>query len=100
MNDPTPILERARRRSNTTGKSGVVATTTRRCAYVLALVLLFLTVGVGSTLSREPGGHGFALQATGDPAWADTSVGADLERADECCYYEGAISTRARFKTH
>jgi hypothetical protein len=100
MNDPTPILERARRRSNTTGKASVMATTTRRCACVLALVLLFLTVGVGSTPSRESGGRGFTLQTTSNPAWADTLADADSDRADECGYYEGALSTRARFKTH
>jgi hypothetical protein len=100
MNDQTSILERARRRSNTTGKAGVMASTTRRCACVLALGLLFLTVGVGSTPSRGTGGQAFTLQATGDPAWADTLADADLERADESGYYEGALSTRARFKTH
>lgn len=99
MNEPTPILERARWRGNTTGKAGVIATT-RRCACVLALVLFFLTVGVGSAPSRETGGQGFPLQAAGDPAWADTLADTDLERADECGYCEGAPSTRARFKTH
>ena len=100
MNEPTSILERARWRSNTTGKAGLTATTTRRCACVLALVLLFLTVGVGSTPSRETGAQWFTLQATGDPARADTLSDADLERGNEGGYYVGALSTRARFKTH
>ena len=95
MNDPTSILERARRRSNTTGKEGVMATTTRRCACVLALVLLFLTVGVESTPGRETGAQGFTLQTTSKPARADTLAGADPELVDE-----GTLSTRTRHKTH
>jgi len=77
MNDPTSILERARRRGDAAGKSGVVAATTRRCACVLTLVLLFPTIGVGSTPGRETGAQGFTLQTASKSAWADTSAGAD-----------------------
>jgi hypothetical protein len=87
-------------------------TTTRRCVCVLALVLLFLAVGVGSLPSREAGAqeslpllpiffdHGLTVQTMGDPAWADPLAGADQERMEACGCHEGVISTRARFKTH
>ena len=58
MNDPTSILEQARRRGGAAGKGGVVATTIRRCACVSALILLLLTIGVGSMPSRETGSTG------------------------------------------
>ena len=97
MNNPTSILEQAQRRIGAAGKWGAMVTTTRRCVCALALMLLFLAVGVGSALSGEARtqeslplvpnlfDYGLTLQTMGNPAWADTLTGADQ---------------RARFKTH
>jgi len=84
MNDPTTILEQARRK-------GVMAA--KRCVCMLALVLLFLAASVGGVPNRETGGQELTLQFMGGPALADTLASADQD-------YEGMLSTRARHKTH
>jgi hypothetical protein len=93
MNDPTSILEQSRRRNDAAGKRGIVAATARRCASVLALVLLFLTMGVGSMPSLETGARGLTLKTTSKPARADTFV-------DQGGHYQDLLSTRTRHKTH
>jgi hypothetical protein len=112
LNTPTSILEQAQRRIGAAGKWGAMVTTTRRCVCVLALVLLFLAVGVSSVPSHEARAqkslpllpilfdYGLTVQSMGDPAWADALAGADQERMKACGCYEGVFSTRARFKTH
>ena len=55
----------------TTGERA--AATTRRFAGMLALVLLFSTIGVGRDLGT--GAQGFAQQVAARPAQADTPAG-------------------------
>jgi hypothetical protein len=98
MNDPTSILGQVRRQGEGARKGGVAAATARRGACVLALILLFLTVG--GVPGRETGAQGFALQATSKPARADTLAGANQDLVDDDAYYEGQLSTRTRHKTH
>lgn len=89
MNDPTSILGHLRQQG---GARKGTAATARRGACVLALVLLFLTVG--SVPGRETGSQGFALQATSKPARADTLADQELVDGGEL------LSTRTRHKTH
>jgi len=84
MNDPLTVLEQARRRR-------VMAM--KRCVCVSALILLFLAALVGGVPNIETGGQESTLQFGGRPALADTLASADQ-------YYDGIISTRARFKAH
>ena len=112
MNDLTLVLEQARRQGDVAGERGVKATAIRRCACVLALILLFLTVGVGrvpdhettaqelSSLKLIPLDYGLTLETRIDTASADTLAAANQEKIEEPGSYAGAISTRARFKTH
>jgi hypothetical protein len=66
----------------TTGERA--AATTRRFACVLALVLLFSSIGVGRDLVNGPQ----ELQVAARPAQADTTAG------------ENPLSTMTRHKTH
>jgi hypothetical protein len=91
MNGPTSILEQSRRRNDAAEKWGMVATTARRCA--LALVMLFLTTGVGSMPSLETEARGLTLQTASKAARADTLL-------DEGGYHQDLLSTRTRHKTH
>ncbi len=109
MNNPTSVAEQAQRRTDAAGKRGGMMTTARRCAYVMALILMLLVGGVPrnearaqESLTLEPGlfVHGLTLPTMGKPASADTLAGADQELVDECSSYEGVLSTRARHKTH
>jgi hypothetical protein len=96
MNDPTSILGHLRQQGGVSRKG--TAATARRGACVLALILLFLIVG--SVPGRETGAEGFALQATSNPAQADTLAGTSQELADGDEVCEGLLSTRTRHKTH
>jgi hypothetical protein len=112
MCTPTSILEQAQRRIGAPGKWGAMLATTRRCVCVLALMIMFLAVGVGSVPSREAGalrslpldpilfGYGLTAQTGGNAAWADTLADADQGRMEACGCFDGVLSTRARFKTH
>jgi len=73
------------------------AATTRRFAFVLALVLLFSTLGVGSKPVFGTGAQEFALQVAPRPAQADTPTG---EMTDGKDYRENQLSTMTRHKTH
>ena len=75
----------------------VRAATTRRFACVLALVLLFSTLGIGSKPVFGTGAQGFALQVTARPAQADTPT---REIVDGNGYHENLLSTMTRHKTH
>jgi len=66
-----------------------VTTTTRRCACVLALVLLFLTTGSGSMPNLGTGAQGIELRMASKPALAD-----------EGSYSGELVSVRTRHKTH
>jgi hypothetical protein len=77
----------------TTGERA--AATTRRFACVLALVLLFSSIGVGRDLGT--GAQGFASQVAASPAKADTPAG---EPVDGDGYHENLLSTMTRHKTH
>ena len=111
MNDPTLITEQVNRRISAAGKRGGMMTTTRRCACVTALTLLFLVLGFGGvrsetraqeSLTLEPGifDHGLTLPTVGEPASANTLAGVDQKLVDECDCYGGMVSTRARYETH
>ena len=107
MDDPTSVLGRAQHRIGATRKARAVVSAIRHCACMLVLVLLFLTVGVGGvpdygTAPQEPAplDYGWTLEASVDPASADTLSDADLEQIQKSSSYEGRLSTRARFKTH
>jgi hypothetical protein len=76
----------------TTGERA--ATTTRWFACVLALVLLFSVLGVGSMPDLRTGARGFALVR---PAQAATPTG---EMVDGNGYHEDLLSTMTRHKTH
>ncbi len=93
MNDPTSILEQARRLGDAQKGRDIVATTTRRCACVLALVLLFLISGFGSMPNLGSGAQGLELRAASEPAQAETL-------ANEGGYNEESLSVRTRHKTH
>jgi hypothetical protein len=67
--------------------------TQRRCACVLALVLLFLTAGVGGMPNLGTGAQGIELRMASKPAQAETL-------ANEGGYSERSLSTRTRHKTH
>ena len=73
------------------------AATTRRFACVLALVLIFTTLGVGSKPVFGTGERGLALQVAARPAQADTPTG---EMVDGKGYRENQLSTMTRHKTH
>jgi hypothetical protein len=75
----------------TTGERA--ATTARRFACVLALVLLFSTLGVASVPVPRTGAEGVAPR----PAQADTPDG---ETVDGNGYHENLLSTMTRHKTH
>ena len=77
----------------TTGERA--ATTTRRFACVLTLVLLFSSIGVGRDLGT--GAQGSALQVAARPAQADTPDG---KLVDGDGYHENLLSTMTRHKTH
>jgi hypothetical protein len=53
MNDPTSVAEQAQRRTDAAGKLRGMMTTTRRCACVTALILVFVVIGVGGMPSSE-----------------------------------------------
>ena len=69
------------------------ATTARRFACVLALVLLFSTLGAASVPVSRTGTEGVAPR----PAQADTPDG---ETVDGNGYHENLLSTMTRHKTH
>jgi hypothetical protein len=73
------------------------ATTTRRFACVLVLVLLFSTLGIGSMPDLGNGAQGFVLRGAARAAHADTSTG---EIVDGNGYQDNLLSTRTRHKTH
>ena len=73
------------------------ATTTRRSACVLALVLLFSTLGIGTMPDLGNGAQGFVLRGAARAAHADTSTG---EVVDGNGYRETLLSTMTRHKTH
>ncbi len=75
----------------------VRAATTRRFACVLALVLLFSTLGVGSKPVSGTGAQVFALHIAAGPARADTPTG---EVVDGNGHRENLLSTMTRHKTH
>jgi hypothetical protein len=112
MNDPTSVAEQAKRRTDAAGKLRGMMTTTRRCACVTALILVFLVTGVGGmpssetrvqeSLTLEPGlfVHGLTLPTLSKSASADTLAGADQELMNECGAFECVLLTRARHKTH
>jgi hypothetical protein len=112
MNKPTSVLGQARRRISPAGKRGEMVTIARRCVRALALILVFLVIGVGGmpssetraqgSLTLEPGlfVHGLTLPTVGKSASADTLAGADQKLMDECGGCEGVLWTRARHKTH
>lgn len=103
MDDPTSALGRAQHRIGAARRERAVVTAMRHCACMLVLVLLLLTAGVGGvpdygTAPQEPTplDYGWTLEASVDPASADTLSDADQESNS----YGGTLSTRARFKTH
>ena len=112
MNDLTPVLGQAQQRIGAARKPRAAVTATRRCACMLVLMLLFLTVGAGGVADYEtaaqeaaplkliPLDYGLRLETSVDPASADTLSDADQEQIQESGSYEGALSTKARFKTH
>ena len=79
----------------TTGERA--ATTARRFACVLALVLLFSTLGSASVPVPRTGAEGVAPQVVPGPAQADTPDG---EMVDGNGYHENLLSTMTRHKTH
>jgi hypothetical protein len=93
MTDPTSILEQTRRRGVVKEGRNAVTTATRRGACVLALVLLFLTTGVGSMPNLVTGSQGLEFQAASKPAQAETLT----NRGN---YSEGLLSASTRHKTH
>ena len=93
MNEPTSILEQARRQGNTRKRRDVVTTATRRGACVLALTVLLLATGVWSMPNVGTGAQGLELRVAGKPAGAETL-------ADEGGYSEESLSVRTRHKTH
>jgi hypothetical protein len=93
MNEPTSILEQARRQGDTRKIRDVATAATRRGAAVLALVVLFLTTGVGSIPTLETGAQGLELGTASKPARAETPTG-------EGAYSEELPSVRTRHKTH
>jgi hypothetical protein len=93
MNEPTSILEQARRRGNSRKRRDVATAATRRGAAVLALVVLLLTTGVGSMPNMETGAQGLELGMASKPARAETPT-------DEGAYSEELLSVRSRHKTH
>ena len=95
MNGPTSILGQVPKQGGGARKEGLAAATARRSAGVVALMLLFLTVGIGSVPDRDTGAGEFTLQATTKPAQADTLAGTDQDLVDE-----DLLSTRTRHKTH
>ena len=68
-----------------------MTTTAKRCACVLALVLLFLTTGGGGMPNL--GAQGIELRMTGKPARAETLT-------DKGGYSEELLSVSTRHKTH
>ena len=112
MDDPTSALGRTQQRIGATRRERTVVTAMRRCACMLVLVLLLLTVGVGGVpdygtapqeaapLELFPLDYGWTLEASVDPASADTLSATDQEQLQESDSYGGRLSTRARFKTH
>ena len=70
-----------------------MTTTTRRGACVLALVLLFLTTGIGILPTPGTGEQDPELRLESKPAQAETPSG-------EGDYSEGSLSVRTRHKTH
>jgi hypothetical protein len=93
MNDPTCIREQARQWGDAEEKRAFLAATARRCACVLALVILFLTTGVGSVPNPGTGEQGLELRMASKPARAETL-------ADGGVYYKELLSARTRHKTH
>ena len=93
MNDPTSILEQARRRGDAKEGRNVVTTATRRGACVLALVLLFLTTGVGSMPNLVTGAQGLEVRAASSSARAETLK-------NEGNYSEEIRLATMRHKTH
>lgn len=112
MDDPTSVLGRTQPRIGAARKERAVVSAIRRCACMLVLVLLFLTVGVGGVpdygtapqeaapLKLLPLDYGLTLEASVDRASADTLSAADQEQIQESDSFGGRLSTRARFKTH
>jgi hypothetical protein len=95
MNDPNSVAEQARRRPDAARKRGGMMTTARRCAYVTALILVFLVMGVGGEARAQE------LPTVERATSADTLARADQELVDECGCYEGKFSTSLiRHKTH
>jgi hypothetical protein len=93
MNDPTSILEQARRRGDAKGRRNVVTTATRRGACVLALVLLFLATGGGSVPNLVTGAHGLEFRAASTPTKAEALT-------DQGNSSEELLSVTTRHKTH
>jgi hypothetical protein len=98
MNDPTSVAEQARRRTDAAGKRVGLKTTARRCAYVTALILVLLIMGVGGVPIGETWSQ--ELPTAGWSAEADTLARADQDPVDESGHYEGVLLASARHKTH
>jgi hypothetical protein len=108
MDDPTPVLGRTQHRIGAARKERAMVTAMRRCACMLALVLLFLAAGVGGVpeygiapeeaapLKLFPLDYGWTLEAGVAPASADTLSDANQEPGS----YEGTLERPRRFKTH
>jgi hypothetical protein len=100
MNNPTSILGQAQRRIGAAGKGGAMVRKVRgRILWVLALLLLFLTVGVGGRSDRDSSTAEARVAPTGiiAPITARLSRDPNPDRWNEDM---AQMISRARFKAH
>jgi hypothetical protein len=100
MNNPTSSLERAQRRIGAAGTGvGMMRRVRGEIVCVLALILLFLTVGVGAGSNRDISTQEATVAPTGIVAPTTATLSAD-PNSDEGNEDVAQVTSRARFKAH
>jgi len=99
MNNPTSIGEQAQRRIGAAGRSGGTMRRVRGEIVFLALILLFLTVGVGVRPDRDISTAEARFAPTGivAPTTATLSLDPNSDGGNEDV---AQVTSRARFKAH
>jgi hypothetical protein len=100
MNNPTSILEQAKRRIGATGTSGGMMRRVREVTVcVLTLILLILTVGVGGRSDLDMSTPEARLAPTGIVAPTTATLSRD-PNPDGWNEDMARVTLSARFKTH
>ena len=99
MNPPTSISEQAQQRIGAAGMRGGMMRRVRGEILLLAIILLFLTVGVGVGANRDVSTAEATVAPTGTIVPTTSTLSPD-PNADGRSKDMAQVTLRARFKTH